>query len=207
MKCPKCQTGNPEGMKFCGTCGAQLERICPSCNFRNPPQFRFCGECGHDLALSTRPIPKELSFDEKLAKIQCYLPQGLTEKILAQRGQIEGERKQVTVMFCDMEGFTTLTGKLGSEETYALMDQIYEILIHKVLFACLQQEKDAKGRRKYFPLLTKGDEGGLDHFFHRSKIILLNKLRKGGKHEIIHHFFNYYRCIGVNHHYSSTINF
>jgi class 3 adenylate cyclase len=132
MKCPKCQTENPENLKFCGTCGAQLERICPSCNFRNPPQFKFCGECGHDLSPTPEPTPKELSFDEKLAKIQRYLPKDLTQRILAQRDKIEGERKQVTVMFCDMEGFTSLTGKLGSEETYSLMDEVYEILIHKV---------------------------------------------------------------------------
>jgi class 3 adenylate cyclase len=80
----------------------------------------------------SEPAPKELSFDEKLDKIQRYLPKGLTEKILAQRDRIEGERKQVTVMFCDMEGFTALTEKLGPEEAYSIMDEIYEILIHKV---------------------------------------------------------------------------
>jgi class 3 adenylate cyclase/tetratricopeptide (TPR) repeat protein len=132
VKCPKCQTENPENLKFCGECGAKLEKICPHCNSSNPPQFKFCGECGHDLTLPSRPISKELSFDEKLAKIQRYLPKGLSEKILAQRDRIEGERKQVTVMFCDMEGFTPLTEKLGSEETYSMMDQVYEILIHKV---------------------------------------------------------------------------
>ena len=68
----------------------------------------------------------------KIDKIQRYLPKGLTEKILAQRGKIEGERRQVTVMFCDMEGFTPLVEELGPEEAYAIMDQIYEILIHKV---------------------------------------------------------------------------
>jgi class 3 adenylate cyclase len=57
--------------------------------------------------------PKELSFDEKLTKIQKYLPKGLTEKILSQRDRIEGERKPVTVMFCDMEGFTPLSEQLG----------------------------------------------------------------------------------------------
>ncbi len=72
---------------------------------------------------SLKGIPKELSFDEKLAKIQRYLPRGSNEKILAQRDKIEGERKQVTVMFCDMEGFTPLTERLGSEETYSLMDR------------------------------------------------------------------------------------
>jgi class 3 adenylate cyclase/tetratricopeptide (TPR) repeat protein len=109
-----------------------LEIACPKCGKVNPLSGKFCNECGHSLTVATAPVSKELSFDEKLARIRRYLPKGLTEKILAQRGQIEGERKQVTVMFCDMEGFTTLTEKLGSEETYALMDQIYEILIHKV---------------------------------------------------------------------------
>jgi class 3 adenylate cyclase/tetratricopeptide (TPR) repeat protein len=132
MKCAKCQTENPENLKFCGACGAKLERICPHCKSSNPPQFKFCGECGHNLTLPAKPIPKELSFDEKLAKIQRYLPKDLTQKILAQRDKIEGERKQVTVMFCDMEGFTTLTETLGSEETYSMMDRVYEILIHEV---------------------------------------------------------------------------
>jgi class 3 adenylate cyclase/tetratricopeptide (TPR) repeat protein len=132
MKCPKCQTENSETRKFCSECGAKLLLICPRCGFDNLPKDKFCGECGHDLGLPSKPIPKELSFEEKLAKIQRYLPEDLTQKILAQKDKIEGERKQVTVMFCDMEGFTSLTEKLGSEEMYSVMDQIYEILIHKV---------------------------------------------------------------------------
>ena len=132
MKCPKCQFDNPETLKFCGECGAKLEKICPHCNASNPPQFKFCGECGHDLGLPSKPIPKELSFEEKLAKIQRYLPKDLTQKILSQRDKIEGERKQVTVMFCDMVGFTPLSERLGPEEIYSLMNDIYEILIYKV---------------------------------------------------------------------------
>jgi predicted ATPase/class 3 adenylate cyclase len=132
MECPKCQFENPEGVKFCGGCGAKLERFCPKCNSSNPPHFSFCGECGHNLTLPTEPTPKDLSSDEKINKIQRYLPKGLTEKILAQRDKIEGERKQVTVMFCDMEGFTQFTEKLGPEEAYGIMDKIYELLIHKV---------------------------------------------------------------------------
>ncbi len=132
MKCPKCQTENAENLKFCGECGAKLEKVCPHCNSSNPPQFKFCGECGRNLSIPSEAKPKELSFDEKLAKIQRYLPKGLTEKILSQRDKIEGERKQVTVMFCDMEGFTPLVEKLGPEEAYSIMDQVYETLIHKV---------------------------------------------------------------------------
>jgi class 3 adenylate cyclase/tetratricopeptide (TPR) repeat protein len=132
MQCPKCQFENPEGMKFCGGCGKKLEQHCPGCNFSNPPQFAFCGNCGHDLNIPSPKITKDLSFDEKIKKIQRYLPKGLAEKILSKKDRIEGERKQVTVMFCDMEGFTPLSESLDPEEAYAIMDQIYEILIHKV---------------------------------------------------------------------------
>jgi class 3 adenylate cyclase/tetratricopeptide (TPR) repeat protein len=136
MKCRKCQYENPEVANFCVKCGGKLEILCPECDFSNEPDFKFCAKCGHNLTFSPeslpKPSPKELSFDEKLDKIQRYLPKGLTEKILSQRNKIEGERKQVTVMFCDMEGFTGLSEKIDPEEVYSIMDQIYEILIHKV---------------------------------------------------------------------------
>jgi len=132
VKCPKCQFENREGVKFCEQCGAKMELECPNCGAKIPLGSKFCGKCGYNLSLPPEPSPKELSYDEKLDKIQRYLPEGITEKILSQRDKIEGERKQVTVMFCDMEGFTPLVEKLGPEEAYTIMDQVYEILIHKV---------------------------------------------------------------------------
>ncbi|MGD1154057.1 MAG: adenylate/guanylate cyclase domain-containing protein [Syntrophales bacterium] len=132
MKCPKCQSENSETKKFCRKCGTKLVVICPNCKSDNDPEDSFCGNCGHNLTLPSEATHKELSFDEKIEKIQKYLPAGITEKVLSQRDKIEGERKQVTVMFCDMKGFTPLADKLGPEEVYAMMDQVYEILIHKV---------------------------------------------------------------------------
>lgn len=132
MQCLKCLTDNPDGVKFCGECGAKLERVCPKCHYTNPPHFKFCGACGYNLTVPSEPTRKELSFDEKLEKIQKYLPKGITEKILSQRNKIEGEKRQVTVMFCDMKGFTPLSEKLGPEAMYAMMDEVYEILIHRV---------------------------------------------------------------------------
>ena len=132
MHCPKCQIENPSDRKFCRECGAKLVLTCPKCQFENILSDKFCGWCGHNLTQLFAAPPKELSFDEKIAKIQKYLPSGITEKILSQRDRIEGEKKQVTVLFADMENFTPLVEKLGPEEAYAIMDQVYEILIHKV---------------------------------------------------------------------------
>ena len=132
MQCPKCQFENREGVKFCEECGSKFELECPACQALIPAGRKFCGECGHNLNHPSTPASKELSFDDKLDKIQRYLPKGLTEKILSQRDRIEGERKQVTVMFCDMVGFTPLSESLGPEEAYNIMDKVYEILIHKV---------------------------------------------------------------------------
>ena len=121
MKCPKCHADNPEDSKFCLECGERMELKCPQCGKVNPSGSKFCNECGHNLALPSEPAPKDLSLDEKLEKIQKYLPKGIAEKILAQKDKIEGERKQVTVMFCDMEGFTGLSEKIDPEEVYSIM--------------------------------------------------------------------------------------
>jgi len=132
LKCPDCQFVNREGAEFCSECGHRFELSCPECGNSIRASSKFCDGCGHNLTVPSKPTPQDLSFDEKIDKIQRYLPKGLTEKILSQRNKIEGERKQVTVMFCDMEGFTGFVEKIGPEEAYGIMDKVYEILIHKV---------------------------------------------------------------------------
>jgi class 3 adenylate cyclase len=134
MHCSQCGFENKADKKFCIECGTRLALKCPQCAAELEGAEKFCGECGHNLTApqESKPPPKDLSSDDKIAKIQRYLPQGLAEKILAQRERIEGERKQVTAMFCDLEGFTSLSEKLDPEEAYSLMDQVYEILIHKI---------------------------------------------------------------------------
>jgi class 3 adenylate cyclase/tetratricopeptide (TPR) repeat protein len=106
---------------------------CPSCQSTNPPGSHFCNHCGQKI--STTPSEKTsptLSHEDQLSRIRKYLPRGLAEKVLAQRDKIEGERKQVTVLFCDMEGFTRFSEKLPPEEVYGIMDQVYEILMRQV---------------------------------------------------------------------------
>jgi hypothetical protein len=96
MKCPKCQFDVKEGARFCEQCGIYLARKCPDCGAEVSQTARFRAECGYNITTSspTPAPPVELSFEEKLENIQRYLPGGLTEKILARRGKIEGERTQ-----------------------------------------------------------------------------------------------------------------
>jgi class 3 adenylate cyclase len=132
MQCPKCQHDNPDSSNFCFECGHKLEFICPECNASLPAGVKFCNNCGHNLSQPSESPRKELSADDKIKKMQKYLPKGVAEKVLSQRDKIEGEKKQVTVMFCDIVGFTPLVDKIGSEDAYHVMDQVYELLIHKV---------------------------------------------------------------------------
>jgi predicted amidophosphoribosyltransferase len=70
MKCPNCQTELPDGMQFCGVCGAslQIKNTCPQCGYDNPPDFKFCGKCGKPLATESAsrppipPAPQPTSF-------------------------------------------------------------------------------------------------------------------------------------------------
>ncbi len=130
MICSTCSRKNPANALFCNTCGNKLETVCPSCQTENPPGSNFCNSCGTSLTGSQASDLTPL--EEKIDKIQRYLPQGLTEKILSQKDRIEGERKVVTVLFCDLVGYTKMAAGLDPEETYTLMDQVLEILIHSV---------------------------------------------------------------------------
>jgi class 3 adenylate cyclase/tetratricopeptide (TPR) repeat protein len=132
MKCPSCHHANPAGTKFCDQCARSLMIDCPRCGKINPPESKFCNECAFRLESSLEPVLKELTFDEKIAKIQQYLPNGIVDKVLAQRNRIEGERKIVTVMFCDMESYYQIAELIGPEEAFKLMNEVYDILIHKV---------------------------------------------------------------------------
>jgi hypothetical protein len=94
MKCPDCQFENREGVKFCENCGNKFEIECPNCKVKIPPDRKFCGECGHNLTQPAVLALKDLSFDEKIVKIQKYGPKDPTEKILSQKDKIEKEKAE-----------------------------------------------------------------------------------------------------------------
>jgi len=123
MKCTKCQFENQEGVKFCIECGTPMEFHCPKCNAKTPATGKFCGECGHDLRKPSEALPEERYYEKKIEKIQKYLPNGLTDKILSQRDRNEGEREQVPVIISYMEGFTTFFDKVCPEDAHSTIGE------------------------------------------------------------------------------------
>lgn len=99
---------------------------CPQCQFDNPDEFRFCGKCAFDL----RKVADTPS--EKFTHPQSYTPKFLVDKILAHKGVIEGERKQVPVFFADVAGFTSLSEKLDPEQVRRIMDGAFRIMMNAI---------------------------------------------------------------------------
>src|SRR5919198_5256552 len=99
MRCPSCSFDNPEGMKFCGGCGAPIQHRCPQCGYENPPQFKFCGACGTPLSGDTRAL-QPATADAPRALQEAQAPQVRLSSAASRRA--EAERRQLTVLFCDL---------------------------------------------------------------------------------------------------------
>ena len=119
MKCPKCQSENREGVKFCEDCGARMEIKCPSCSASIPMGKRFCGECGFDLRKPKETPPT----DDSEPKSPPEKP--LFDDVRASSGTIEGERKHVTALFSDMSGYTAMSERLDPEEVKEITSRIF----------------------------------------------------------------------------------
>ena len=119
MNCPTCQAALPEDAAFCGHCGGALrsERTCARCGRSNSSEMRFCLGCGAALSpASPAKAPR------------TYTPKHLAEKILTSRSALEGERKQVTVLFADVKGSMDLAEQLDPEEWHEILDRFFQIL-------------------------------------------------------------------------------
>jgi class 3 adenylate cyclase/tetratricopeptide (TPR) repeat protein len=125
VSCSQCGHDNPSGAKFCSGCGGRLEAVCPECGHSNLPGSRFCNECGKPVA--TRP-----SAAGTVASPQSYTPRYLAEKILTSRHALEGERKQVTVLFADIKGSLELLSDRDPEEARKLLDPVLERMMEAV---------------------------------------------------------------------------
>src|SRR5438876_449474 len=106
MRCPSCNSENPEITRFCGSCGRPLTKRCGKCGTENPPQFKFCGECGSALldAAGSAVVADTAKRDRASGGVP-EVPNGR-----------KGERRHLTVLFCDLVGSTEIAARLDPEE-------------------------------------------------------------------------------------------
>jgi class 3 adenylate cyclase/tetratricopeptide (TPR) repeat protein len=135
QRCTSCGVENPERAKFCLECGSPLAARCPQCGIENPPKAKFCLECGTPLVPRAAPSPAP----EPLAAVAPA------------RSAVQAERRQLTVMFCDLAGSTALAEKLDPED------------LHHVLAA--YQQASANAIRPYEGYVAKYLGDGLVVFF------------------------------------------
>ena len=97
-----------------------MERACPACGTVASPEARFCGACGHRIAADARTPAQSPAL--KSEKPERYTPSHLAERILGSRGALEGERKQVTILFADLKGSLEMIEGADPEHTQAILD-------------------------------------------------------------------------------------
>jgi len=123
MKCPRCQHENPQGARFCEECATPLARTCSNCGTALSASAKFCHACAHPVASEASPPSRAPN---------SYTPKHLAEKILTSKAALEGERKQVTVLFCDIVDSSRLAERLEPEAMHEVMDRALRLMAEAV---------------------------------------------------------------------------
>src|SRR5215475_7433567 len=124
MKCPRCQQENPPQAKFCLGCASPFTLRCANCGTQLPAGAKFCFECATPVS-----APGAAS---RFASPEAYTPKHLAERIINSKAALEGERKQVTVLFADMKGSLELLAARDPEEARKLLDPVLERMMEAV---------------------------------------------------------------------------
>src|SRR5262249_28495550 len=130
MICPDCGRENPGDARFCTGCGKPLELVCGACQTPNTADSRFCKACGRPLVGGSdgtpAAVPTTPATTPRFVSPGSYTPPHLADRIIASRGALEGERKQVTVLFADLKGSMELLADRDPEEARAILDPVLE---------------------------------------------------------------------------------
>src|SRR5579862_1777526 len=124
MKCPNCQHDNPSDAKFCEACATPMARLCANCGSPVSAAAKYCSQCGHAL----RAVAEEARYSSP----RNYTPQHLIDKILTTKAALEGERKQVTVLFADIKGSMEVITDRDLEDAQKLLHAVVERMIDAV---------------------------------------------------------------------------
>ncbi|KPL15728.1 MAG: hypothetical protein AMJ93_16355, partial [Anaerolineae bacterium SM23_84] len=131
MKCPKCGFESAPEFAFCPQCGTPLRQKCGKCGFEASADFAFCPKCGSELA-AAEALEVEGAPDGTAERLQRLVPKEYAERLLATRGQVQAERRLVTILFSDVKGSTAMAENLDPEEVMEIMDGAFDVLIEPV---------------------------------------------------------------------------
>lgn len=136
MKCLNCGFDNPQNAKFCNDCGQPQQRACPACSTVNPAGAKFCNNCGTNLqtqsaAPQAAPPPAAAPAAKRESLVEKFMTKQVADKLDAARAarSVEGERRIVTILFCDVKGSTSMAEQLDPEEWAEIMNNAFEYLI------------------------------------------------------------------------------
>ena len=147
MICQACNTENPDQAKFCMGCGDALQNLCAECGTELPADAKFCFSCGAKVgdpalapttatspASATAEAPQTAAESEALDRLAQYVPKELLSKLESARagGSMAGERRVVTMLFCDVQGSTAAAGALDPEDWAEIINGAFEHLIAPV---------------------------------------------------------------------------
>src|ERR1051325_3588847 len=121
--CPRCAWPNRPLVRVCEQCAKPLDASCAHCGFTLAPDAKFCGGCGRALS--------ELAA-LRFGSPASYTPRDLAQRILRSKAAVEGERKQVTVLFADVRGSLELFARLDPEDARKLIDPVLELMMEAV---------------------------------------------------------------------------
>ena len=128
MTCPRCRLENRPGAAFCRDCGARLGAACPACGAPCGPDQRFCELCGTPL----RTAAVLASASPRFGPRRGYTPSHLAERVLTSRSALEGERKQITVLFADIKSSMELLADRDPDEARQLLDPVLGLMMEAV---------------------------------------------------------------------------
>ena len=132
MRCAACGTELIAGKKFCHACGTRVALTCRGCGATVSPDFRFCPDCGLEIGSAGVHDAPPPATDDALARLSRHIPETLAAKIRTAQHTIAGERKQVTVLFCDLAGSTAIAERLDPEEYHDLLDEYLELAFREI---------------------------------------------------------------------------
>src|SRR5215467_6018415 len=115
--CPRCQAENREGARFCRECGAPLAVPCSNCGGKVQAGSKFCDSCGAPLAAAPAPGREPSRRDTA----QGATAEDVVESVGTSKASAEAERRQLTVLFCDLVGSTQLSSQFDPEDLRAVV--------------------------------------------------------------------------------------